>query len=146
MARSNDIRNSDLLILISQEVGGNATPEVARRYLSATYKVILAELKLNKRIFLKNFGAFETFETGGGDKKMGVPTGGTMIRYIHPRTKVKFKPSAVFERYINQDDYKIPPNKRNKKPKAQVKMEHNERRRKPQPTVEDLVTEMLNKK
>lgn len=146
MGKGNDIKHADLLNLIANEVGGNATPEMARRYLKAIVKVILAELKLNGRIYFKNFGAFETFEVGGSDKKMGCLDGGTVIRYIHPKTKIKFKSSASFERYINENDYSIPDKKYKRKPKSQVRVEHNERRRKPQPTMEDLVTEMLNKK
>lgn len=146
MARNNDIKYADLLNLIAKEVRGNSTPDMARKYLEAIIRVIMAELKLNGRIYFNKFGAFETFETGGGDKRMGNPEGGTVIRYIHPKTKIRFKPSSVIEKCINEYNFEVQPKKHKGRTKIQEKIVSNERRRKPQLTMEDLVTEMLNKK
>lgn len=143
-----DIKINDLLNLIANEVGGNATPNMVKKYLNATEKVILKELKLNKRINFYEFGAFEVIDVGGYDRKIGnLHSGyGTTIKYIKPKTKIKFIPSSTFNKIVNEYDYEIPDSKKrkSKKEKRNKEIEHNERRKKVQPTMDESIVDLLN--
>lgn len=143
-----DIRLNDLLNLVANEVGGHSNPNIARKYLEALERVILKELKLNKRINLYEFGTFEVFRIGGYDKKMGdLSSGyGTIIKYIQPKDKLKFTPSKKIEKIINEYDYEVPDKKPKKKKEKKTKtVDYKERNKKRQPTMEESIVNLLNK-
>lgn len=146
MAKSNDIKLDDLLNLIANEVGKGATPASVRKYLAAIQKVILKELKLNDRIHFKNFGTFEIFKSGGYDRRMGDFEGGTKISYVKPKLRLGFSPSATMHRIINENDFEPEKKVRRSKSRTKTNVAYNERRRKPKPTMEELVADMINKK
>lgn len=146
MGRNNDIKYNDLLNLIANEVGGNTTPNLVRKYLNAIVKVILKELKLNGRINIMNFGIFDVSEVGGYDTRMGNFDGGTSIKYVHKKLKLNFKPSKTIKDAINENDFEIPKKQHKARSKRDARIVHNERRRVEKPSMQDIVTEMLNKK
>lgn len=147
MARTNnDIKYNDLLNLIANEVGGNSTPKMAKVYLNAIINVILKELELNSRINIMNFGIFETVKSGGYDTKMGKFDGGSSIRYVKPKLKLRFSPSKTLDRAINENGFEIPERKKKGRSKRDTRIIHNARRRVEKPTMQDIVTEMFNKK
>jgi nucleoid DNA-binding protein len=115
--------------------------------LDSTYKVILKQLELNQKIYFLDFGTFEMYERVGGDKLMGnVELGeGTILRYIPPRNRIKFVTSDALDRAINEGDFKMP-NRRNsnKKTRAQIVKDYNERHKKDKPTSEELLVKALN--
>lgn len=143
---NNDIKYNDLLNLIANEVGGNSSTRMARVYLNAIINVILKELKLNSRISIMNFGIFETFKIGGYDARIGNFDGGSSVRYIKPKLRLKFSPSKTLDKAINENDFEIPERKKKGRSKRDTRIVHNARRRVEKPTMEDIVTEMLNKK
>lgn len=142
-----DLKLNDLLNLIANEVGGGATPLSAKKYLNALKKIVLEELRLNKRIYLSGFGWFEVKEFGGFDTKMGdVVNGGSVIKYIKPREHVTFRESEVLFKIINENDYVIPKKVKKGKTKKEIQTVHNERRRKPKLSMEESICELLNGK
>lgn len=139
-----DLTIDQLCNLIALE--SKLSPRTTRTVLDSLYKVVLKQLKLNERIYFMDFGAFEIYERPSGDKKMGnFEEGGSIIRYIAPKIKVLFKPSEALERAINEDDF-TPPNRRkkNKKSRAQIVREYNERHKNEKPTTEELLVKALN--
>lgn len=145
----NDIKLNELCNLLANEVGGSASIASARKYLSALQRVILKELKLNQRIYFFNFGAFEIYESGGYDTKMGdiVKQEGTIYRYIPVKTKILFKPSKVLLNSINKNDFEPIKRKYNKKKiKKQDIEERKAKRRKEKISMEEAFTNMLNNK
>lgn len=145
--RTPDLKLNDLLNLVANEVGGSSTPAMARRYLNALKKVLLEELKLNKKVYLHEFGWFEIKDYGGFDTKMGDPVnGGSVIKYIKPREHVTFRESDVLFRIVNENDYIIPKKPKKGRTKREAQIVHNERRRKPKPSMEESICELLNGK
>ena len=111
----NDISYDDLCNLVANEVvSQKATPHSAHTYLRALYKVILRQLELNQRIYLKNFGAFEIKERKSGERLINNPKNNTkQIYYIEPRYSISFKPSSNFDFSVNENDFKIVSDGRN---------------------------------
>lgn len=144
MSNKKDLTIDQLCNLVALE--SNLSPKTARTMLDSLYKVVLKQLELNNRIYFMDFGAFEMYERNSGDKKMGdFENGGTIIRYVAPRNKILFKPSEALDRSINEDNF-TPPNRRkkNKKSRAQIVREYNERHKNEKPTTEELLVKALN--
>lgn len=119
-----NVKTDDLMNMISLECELNVSPITVRKVLVATYKTILKQLKINESVFFLDFGEFQIHERSSGDRKIGDPiNGGTQIRYVRPRNKVLFKPSKVFERNVNENNYEIPKPVKKKKVR---KVNHNE--------------------
>jgi nucleoid DNA-binding protein len=111
----NDLGLNDLCNLIANEVP-SASPKSAKRYLLATYKVILEQLRINKRISIYGFGVFEIFERKSGQRL--IPdindTSKTKLVYIKPRNSIRFKPSQVFDTNVNENNFKLKMSMQNK--------------------------------
>ena len=140
------IRLEDFLILWSQKVGKNTSPNTMRGYLEGFIKAILDELKLNGEVYIHNFGTFRIAQVGGETKKIGDPiNGGTRYVFCKPKLRLSFTPSEVVNRMINENDYEMfkKPSKR-KFTSQQSKNRHNELRRKEKPSLESLLCDMLN--
>lgn len=144
--KNNDIKYDDLLNLIALEAGYNTTPNAVKRVLNAFNKVMLKELKLNHRFYVKDLGAFTISAVGGKDKLMGdFDNGGTVVRYIRPKLRLGFTPASGMNYAINENDFELREHKnRSKKSPRLKKIEHNMRRRKPKPSMEEVLTDMLN--
>ncbi len=144
MANKKDLTIDQLCNLVALE--SKLTPRTIRTVLDSLYKVILKQLQLNNRIYFMDFGAFEMYERPSGDKVMGdFDNGGTIVRYVPPRNKIQFKVSDPLDRAINEGEFK-PPNRRklNKKTRAQIVREYNERHKNEKPTSEELLVKALN--
>jgi nucleoid DNA-binding protein len=143
MGSKRDISIDQLCNLVALE--SKFTPATARKVMDALYKVILKQLELNKRVYLFNFGAFEIYERSSGDKRMGdLVNGGSIVRYIPPKTNIMFKPSDALENAINSD-FKMPTRRKvKKKSRQQILKEDKERYKKIKPTTEELLAKALN--
>lgn len=104
----NDIDYRDLCNRIALKVGNHATPHSADVYLKSLYKVILEELKLNKRIYLKGFGYFIVKERKSGERRINdlYNHGQETIVYVPPRLSITFKPSSILDKSINENNFK----------------------------------------
>ena len=56
----NDLGLNDFCNLVANET--RTSPEAVKKYLIAIYKVILEQLRINKRVSIYGFGVFEIFE------------------------------------------------------------------------------------
>ena len=109
-----DLNLNDLCNLIALEVK-DGDPKVAKRYLKATYKVILQQLQLNKRILFYGFGAFELVERKSGERLVNdlnneENTDDEMFKtlvYITPRNQVRFRPSQILDTNVNENDFNL---------------------------------------
>lgn len=132
-----DLSFNDLCNLVSLEVGENrSSPESAKRYLIALYKVILNQLKVNKRIYLYGFGFFELYERRSGERLIPDITDEKLEKklvYVKPRNVVKFRPSQVLDTNVNENDFKL---KYSMKEKRKTQKEK---------TLGDNVADLLNK-
>lgn len=141
---------NDFLILWAQQVGGTASPKVARKYLDGLHKLLLQELKMNEgEMWIYNFGKFYLREKGGYDQLMGDPlNGGTIRRYINISYDIEFVPSAQLLREINEGGFVMEKPKPNARKKYNTDVErreaHNAPRRKPQKTIEALACDAIN--
>ena len=138
------------LILWAQQVGGTATPKVARKYLDGLHKLLLQELKMNEgEMWIYNVGKFYLREKGGYDRLMGDPlNGGTTRRYVNLSYDVEFEPARQLLREINEGGFVM------EKPKASPRKKyssdgerreaHNAPRRKPPKTIEALASDAIN--
>lgn len=102
------IKYEDLCTLISNEVA-SSTPDSVNRYLVATYKVILEQLKLNNSVYLKNFGTFEIKNRKSGSRIINNPNKDNekQLVYVEPRLSITFKSSSVFDHSVNENNFKI---------------------------------------
>lgn len=97
-----DINFDDLCNLIALEVGSKATISSTKRYLKATYKIILKQLELNKRIYFKDFGYWEIKPRKSGEREINDPlNGGKRLVYVKPKYSIFFKPSINFDLSVN---------------------------------------------
>lgn len=105
--RYKDISHSDLCNLIAMEVGNHATPKSVDKYLKAIYKVILKQLKLNKRIYFQGFGYFSIKEREGSYREIGNLNNGCekQLFYIKPKNLIQFKTSERLDYCINENDF-----------------------------------------
>lgn len=104
-----DINFEELCNLIALEVGCRATPNTVKKYLKATYKVILQQLQLNNRVYFKKFGAFEIRQRKSGERIIGDPmNGGTQRIFVEPKLSISFKASKEFDYSVNEYDFKTP--------------------------------------
>ena len=122
------------------------SPKTVRSVLDALYKVILKQLELNQRIYFNDFGAFELKERPSGDKAMGnFNVGETVVRYVEARNKIVFKTSDALDRAINEGEFVRPTRKKkNRKSRAQIVREYNDRHKADKPTTEELLVKALN--
>ena len=113
--RQNDLGFNDLCNLISNKVP-NSSPESVKRYLIATYKVILEQLRINKRISIYGFGVFEIFERKSGERLITDlnDVSKKKLVYIKPRNSIRFKPSQVFDTNVNENNFKLKMSMQNK--------------------------------
>jgi len=113
--KKNDLGLNDLCNLIANEIP-YASPNSAKKYLKAIYKVILEQLRINKRISIYGFGIFEIFERKSGERL--IPdindTSKTKLVYIKPRNSIRFKPSQVFDTNVNENNFKLKMSMQNK--------------------------------
>ena len=71
--------------------------------------------------------------------------GETIVRYVEARNKILFKPSDAFDRAINEGEFIMPTRKKkNRKSRAQIVREYNERHKTDKPTTEELLVKALN--
>jgi len=141
------IKLEDFLMLWSQEVGNKTTNSTMRKYFKGFKNMILRQLKLNGEIYIQDIGTLYLREFGGEIRNMGDPlNGGTVKRFIAPRYQIGFRPSAMLERAVNENDFtfEAKPSKR-KYTKYQYKEIRAERARKPKPTTEDIFCIISNK-
>lgn len=107
-----ELKYEDLCNLIALQVGRGASPSSVDRYLRAIYKVILQQLKLNKKIRFKNFGHFEIKKRKSGERLINDPNTNTKtLRYVKDKYLISFKSSEIFDRSVNDNDFKIITNK-----------------------------------
>lgn len=104
---ANDINYDDLCNLIALEIDENISPQRVKKFLRATYRVILRQLQLNNRIFFKNFGAFEIKQRQSGERIVGDFEGGSKLVYVKPKNSISFKPSEIFDISVNETNFKI---------------------------------------
>lgn len=104
-----DIKFEDLCNLIALKINNNrATPNSVSYYLEATYKVILDQLKLNNRIYIKDFGAFEVRDRKGGERIINNPMiNEKQLMYVEPKKAITFKPAKKFDLSVNENDFKL---------------------------------------
>ena len=128
MGKTRGISRDDLVNMIALKCSSTVSVSTVSSVLAATYKVILEQLKINETITFQDFGKFNIYERGSGDRIMGDPlNGGTQVRYIRPINKVKFEPATALERNINENNFEIP--KKVKKKKAQrISIEQKEKK------------------
>lgn len=110
MSSRSELSFDDLCNLVAIKAGRNATSKAARRYLVGLYKVILEQLKINKKISIYGFGVFELFERKSGQRLLPDFTSETLEKkliYVRPRKVVKFRPSQIFDTNINENDFKL---------------------------------------
>ena len=145
MARKKaDLKIDQLCNLVALEC--KLSPKTVRSVLDALYKVTLKQLELNQRIYFNDFGAFELKERPSGDKAMGnVNAGQTVVRYVEARNKIVFKTSDALDRAINEGEFVMPTRKKkNRKSRAQIVREYNDRHKADKPTTEELLVKALN--
>ena len=141
---------NDFLILWAQQVGGTATPKVARKYLDGLHKLLLQELKMNEgEMWIYNVGKFYLREKGGYDRLMGDPlNGGTTRRYVNLSYDVEFEPAKQLLREINEGGFVMGKPKASPRKKYNTDVErreaHNAPRRKPPKTIEALACDAIN--
>ena len=111
----NDISYDDLCNLVANEVvSQRATPKSAGMYLRALYKVILRQLELNQRIYIKGFGTFEIKERKSGERLINNPRNNKkQIYYVKPRYLISFKAASNFDFSVNENNFKIVSDERN---------------------------------
>lgn len=117
---ASDINYDDLCNLIALEIG-NTSPQKVKKFLRATYVVILRQLQLNNRIFFKNFGAFEIRQRQGGERVVGDFEGGSKLVYVKPKNSISFKPSEIFDISVNENNFKIARNTNQRRKKKREK-------------------------
>ena len=145
MARKKaDLKIDQLCNLVALEC--KLSPKTVRSVLDALYKVTLKQLELNQRIYFNDFGAFELKERPSGDKAMGnFNVGETVVRYVEARNKIVFKTSDALDRAINEGEFVMPTRKKkNRKSRAQIVREYNDRHKVDKPTTEELLVKALN--
>lgn len=103
-----DINYDVLCEMIAQELPENASVKSVKRYLKATYKVILKQLKLKNRIYFKGFGYWEIKERKSGEREINDPNnGGSRLVYVKPRYSIFFKASKNFDIAVNENNFNI---------------------------------------
>ena len=105
--------------LIAIEVGGGATVKSVKKYLSALYRVILKQFKINQKVQIPKFGTFKLEKREERDMVVGDPVnGGTKTIHVKPKYKVEFIASGFLDDSINKNRFKLKP--RQKKPKNKL--------------------------
>lgn len=114
--KNNDVSYEDFCNLVANEVRRNSTPTSVDKYLYATYKVILRQLKLNHRIKIKGFGTFEIKERKSGERLINNPKNNQkQIYYVEPKYSISFKAASDFDYSVNENDFKIIAGKKKRK-------------------------------
>lgn len=127
----NDLGLNDFCNLVANET--RTSPEAVKKYLIAIYKVILEQLRINKRVLIYGFGVFEIFERKSGERLIPDINDVTKKKlvYIKPRNSIRFKPSQVFDTNVNENNFNFKMSMQ-KKLKEKKKKDFNE-------TVIDLI-------
>ncbi len=127
----NDLGLNDFCNLVANET--RTSPEAVKKYLIAIYKVILEQLRINKRVSIYGFGVFEIFERKSGERLIPDINDVTKKKlvYIKPRNSIRFKPSQVFDTNVNENNFNFKMSMQ-KKLKEKKKKDFNE-------TVIDLI-------
>lgn len=108
MKNKNNLNYDDLCNLIANEVQHKASVDSVKRYLHGLYKVILRQLELNQRIYIKGFGTFELKERKSGERLINNPKNNKkQIYYVKPRYFVSFKAASKFDHSINEGEFKL---------------------------------------
>lgn len=117
--------------LVAVEVGKGASPSSVKKYMIGMYKVILQQLKINRKVHIPNFGTFKVEQREARTMKVGDPVNGG-IKYINvkPKFKVIFIPSGILDSNINKNNFKM-----KEKPKP-IKN--------PKTSIEEALANMLN--
>lgn len=129
-----DIAYDDLCNLIALKINNNrATPNSVDYYLKATYKVILDQLKLNKRILIKDFGIFEIKERKSGERIINNPNKDNEknLVYVEPRNSITFRAAKKFDVSVNENNFKLATDTKIKKlgRKYRKKLSNNDKRK-----------------
>lgn len=129
-----DIAYDDLCNLIALKINNNrATPNSVDYYLKATYKVILDQLKLNKRILIKDFGVFEIKERKSGERIINNPNKDNEknLVYVEPRNSITFRAAKKFDVSVNENNFKLATDTKIKKlgRKYRKKLSNNDKRK-----------------
>lgn len=139
MSKKIDLPYDDLCNLISNNVR-RATPNSVDKYLKAIYDVILKQLELNHKIYIKNFGTFEIKLREATQKMINNPKDNTKQIYdIREKYIISFTPSSVFDYSVNENDFK-----RVSKPSFSDKIRKNKVRKKNKRHKQNI-TDLLNK-
>lgn len=103
-----DLGLNDFCNLVANEIT-SASPKSVKRYLVAIYKVILEQLRINKRVSIYGFGVFEIFERKSGERLITDfnDTTKKKLVYIKPRNSIRFRPSQVFDTNVNENNFKF---------------------------------------
>ena len=108
MKNNININYDDLCYLIASEVQCRASVGSVKRYLRGLYKVILRQLELNQRIYIKGFGTFEIKERKSGERLINNPNNNIkQIYYVKPRKFISFKAASKFNHSINEGDFRL---------------------------------------
>lgn len=108
MKNKTNIDYDDLCYLIASEVQCRASVNSVKRYLHGLYKVILRQLELNQRIYIKGFGTFEIKERKSGERLINNPNNNIkQIYYVKPRKFISFKAASKFDHSINEGNFKL---------------------------------------
>lgn len=134
----NDIKIDDLCNLIALEVTVDISPQMVKRVLKATYKVILRQLQLNGRIYFKNFGVFKIKERATGERTVGDFNGGTRTVYVEPKKKIIFSPSEVFDISVNENNFIMAKN-------TNTRRKNEAKKRKKEEKIKNAVVEIVKK-
>lgn len=107
-----DISYDDLCNLIALRVNHRntkATPHSVDYYLKSIYEVILEQLKLNNRIYIKDFGIFEIKDRKSGERIINNPNKNNekQLVYVKPRKSITFRAAKKFDVSVNENDFKL---------------------------------------
>lgn len=130
-----DISYDDLCNLIALKIkymNPHATPQSVDRYLQSIYKVILDQLKLNRRIYIKDFGVFEIKERKSGERIVNNPNKNNekQLVYVEPRNSISFRAAKKFDISVNENDFKLASDRTIKKISREYKKKKYNPRRK----------------
>ena len=89
---------------VALEVGGNATPNMAAKYIKALYKIFLRQLETNGIFKMPKFGIFKLKAKEEKEMKVGDPVnGGYQYIYVPEENYLIFSESKYLSRAINSD-------------------------------------------
>lgn len=138
----------DFLIMWANNSGRKGTsPATMRKYLDGFQKTILEQMELNGSVYIHNFGTFKVNQREGRSAILNdIKTGEMQRRWCKARLYSSWIPSAVFERAINENEFKLvkPVRKKRRYTASEYREIRNDRRRKEKKPVQVGILDMFN--